>query len=124
MVKYVRVFDDEYVSSEYVQELGSTPQGATVLTAEQLLSKIQNDYPFHINVVTAQATLGVGQSSSISIRFGWAYETGDDETDTDYGTRAYDYYEDNNGEPVIQAIIRITVVQHPDQTQTPAAATN
>ncbi|MBR6034189.1 MAG: hypothetical protein IKP28_05615 [Clostridia bacterium] len=122
MVKYIRIFDDEYYSSEYVQELGSTPQGATVQTAAQLLSKLQNDFPFQITVQTAQATLQTGQSSSISIRFGWAYETGDDETDTDYGTRAYEYYEDNNGEPVIQAIIRITVIQHQDQPITPATS--
>lgn len=120
--KMIRVFDDLYLSTEYSQELGTVPTGATVLTEAQLESKVQNDYPFLISVEKQNTVLQTGQTSSVSIRFEWDYESGDDATDTDYGTRAYQYYQQNNGEPVIQAIIKILVVQHPDTpTPTPTA---
>lgn len=114
-MKMLRIFDDYYLSTEYAQELGpSAPAGAQVMSAEALLNKIQNDYPFTLSLSTAQATLQVGQSSSFSMSFSWAYETGEDETDTDYGTRAKTYYEENDGKPVIQIILKIVVLQHQD----------
>lgn len=114
-MKMLRIFDDYFITAGYAQELGEeAPEGATVLTSAELLSKIQNDYPFHLNVSTGQNTLQVGQSSTLTMSFGWEYETGADETDTDYGTRAKTYYEENDGKPVIQIILKITVIQHKD----------
>ena len=122
-IKKIRIFDDEFISTEYAQELGTVPVDTTVLTEAQLLSKIQNDYPFRVSVQTALQTLAIGQSSTLTITFEWDYESGDDETDTDYGPRAYEYYEDNVGEPAIQAIIKIVVVQHQDTTTPTPTAT-
>ena len=111
-IKMLRIFDDIYATSEYLNELETPLENATTLTSEALLNKIQNDYPFHFNLATAQQTLQVGQSSTLTMTFDWPYENGIDETDTSYGTRAYDYYEENDGKSVIEIILKITVIQH------------
>lgn len=111
-IRKVRIFDDIFISSAAVADGETVPEGATILTPAQLLSKVQNDYPFHLSITIEQQTLQVGQSTNLTISFGWAYETGNDATDTDFGTRAVEYYEENDGEPVIQFIFKLIVVQH------------
>lgn len=129
-VKRVRILDDVFISSEEVAAGATVPQGAVVRTAAQLLTKITTEYPFHITITTTQASLGVNQSARLSIKFNWAYESGNDNTDTNFGVGAHNYYESHNGEPAIEAVIKVTVVQHdtgatptPTPTVTPTPTT-
>ena len=48
----------------------------------------------------------------MTITFSWPYESGDDETDTEYGTTAYDFYEDNPTTEAIELVIKLIVTQH------------
>ena len=111
-MKMVRIFDDIYLTSEYAQELGGAPTGSTILTHEQLVSKMLNDYPFTLTLTVSQGTLQIRQSTNLTSTFAWDYESGQDSTDTDFGERAAQYYEDNNGAPVIQVLYKILVTQH------------
>lgn len=111
-IRKVRIFDDIYISTSAVAEGETVPEGATTLTPAQLLYKVQNDYPFTLSVTIGQGTLLVNQSTTLTITFSWAYETGNDATDTNFGTRAIEYYEENDGEPVIQIELKLIVTQH------------
>ena len=111
-MKMVRVFDDIYLTSEYASELGGAPTGATILTSQALVSKMLNDYPFTLTISVSQNTLQIRQSTTLTSTFEWDYESGQDSTDTDIGERAAQYYEDNNGDPVIQVVYKILVTQH------------
>lgn len=110
-IKSLRIFDDVFISTESVAEGAIVPEGATVISEAQLLSKIQNDYPFVLDIEKSSSALATSTSASLSMNFSWEYESGDDEEDTLYGTEAYEYYEENEGEPVIKVVIIITVQQ-------------
>ena len=111
-VQSYRIMDDVFISSEEVALGATVPTGATTnLTAAQLLSKLQNDYPFNFEVDTGSGSLAINASTIVTLTFGWDYESGDDETDTDYGVAAYQYYEENEGEPAIEIVIKVTVTQ-------------
>ena len=119
-VRMVRIFDTYFMTQDYASEQSSVPTGTTIMTPQQLLSKIQNDYPFYLTIQANQNTLVPGQTSYLTTSFDWAYETGADATDTNYGTLAYDYYENNNGAAAFQTIFKILVIQHPTSpTATP-----
>ena len=113
-IQYIRIFEDEYISTERVAEGVTPPVGATQMSAAALLTKIQNDYPFYFEVETPTGALEVNEDATLVMTFGWDYESGDDATDTNYGTTAYDFYEDNPDTPAIQIILKVTVTQHRD----------
>lgn len=79
--------------------LGTTYQtdGAT-LTSDMLVTQLQNNYPFKVNVAIQNGNLVAGSGDgTYTITVTWPYESGDDATDTLWGGRAYDYYEANPG---------------------------
>ena len=65
-VKMVRIFDDVYVAQEAVAAGYTAPTGATIISQAQLLSQIENDYPFHISFVRSSAVVQVNQSASLT----------------------------------------------------------
>ena len=113
-IKMARIFDDVYVSQEAIADGYTAPVGAVVLTEAQLLSKVQNDFPFHLTFTRTNQIIQVNGTSSLTISFSWAYDNGDDETDTLYGTEAYTFNSANTGVPSIEVIIVITATQHND----------
>ena len=110
-VRYVRIFDDEYIATEAVSEGETVPVGATTASASQLLTMIGNTYPFEITLSGTSATLDPEDDTSLTITFSWAYESGQDAADTTYGVTAYDFYEDNPGTPAIEIIIKVIASQ-------------
>ena len=110
-IKSARFFNEIYVSQEAVAEGLTVPQGATVLTKAQLLSKVQNDYPFHLAFTTTSNTIAVNASANLTMQFSWMYDSGDDTTDTYYGTTAYTYNSANSNSPSIEIVIAITAAQ-------------
>ena len=112
-IKSIRLFDQVYISSEAVAEGATVPTGAnTSFTEAQLLSKIQNDFPFTVSF-TNSATINAGQSGSLTMAFSWPFESGDDAADTSYGTDAYDFYTNNvNQDRALEIVIVIVAQQH------------
>ena len=82
------------------------------MTSAQLLSKIQNDYPFTLSITSSSGTVTAEHQGTLTITFSWPYESGDDETDTEYGTTAYDFYDDNPNTEAIELVIKLIVTQH------------
>lgn len=66
------------------------------ITAEELMNKINTEYPFKINITKDDELLsqGIGEGT-FSVTVEWPFESGNDELDTLWGNKAYDYYLEN-----------------------------
>lgn len=61
-------------------------------TQEELNQKIANDYPFKITVTVDKNEIDIANEEGLFvITVEWPYESGDDETDTYWGERAYEF---------------------------------
>lgn len=118
-IKYVRIFNDIYIATDQMQSGETIPTGATTMHSSALLTKIQNDYPFYLSLTTENNTVESETEGVLVINFSWAYESGDDNEDTTYGTAAYDFYAANPGRQAIEMVVKIIVKQRED-TPTPA----
>lgn len=113
-IKSLRIFDNIYVATDQLETGDTIPQGATQTTSANLLSMIQNNYPFTITITSSQNTVNINTEGTLTFTFSWAYESGQDATDTEYGTDAYDFYEDNPGVEAIEIVVKLIVTQHND----------
>lgn len=106
-----RVLDQEYVTVEQKTIQGLTIL-ATDLTSAQLEDKLANDYPFSIAVATSSGTIEHGNGvETYTLSVTWPYESNDDETDTLWGTNAYQYKISNPSTPSIAINIKVTITQ-------------
>ena len=112
----LRVFDDEYVTVEGRRENNETAQQGD-LTSAQLEQKLLNDYPFTISFSLtsdsiSQITNDNTSQSIYSVTLAWPFESGDDELDTYWGKRAYEYASSASPtSPEISLTIKIYVTQ-------------
>ena len=111
-IKSFRIFNDNYISSEAIAGGAVAPQGATVMTEAQLLTKLQNDFPFEVTFTKSANTISPSGTGSLTIAFNWDFESGDDANDTNYGTNAYTYYNTNGGTRAVEIVIIVTAEQH------------
>ena len=82
------------------------------LTDEQILTKLNSNYPFKINFdVSNKIVTAGGGESTITISVKWPYDSGDDEKDTYWGRLAYDFHNTNPNSPSIKLVVKITAVQ-------------
>lgn len=77
--------------------LGETYTVGENCTQEELANKIQNDFPFKINIQIDKSHLESGENGygTFTITVEWPYESGDDEKDTYWGQKAYEFYKQN-----------------------------
>jgi len=79
------------------------------LTSEELENKIEQEYPFKINIeiddydITEEKGKG-----TFKITVSWPYESGDDELDTYWGNKAYEFYSLNPGKSSV--LIRMNLI--------------
>ena len=79
------------------------------LTSEQLENKIKTDYPFKVNITKDDTELSQGIGPGLfSVTVEWPFESGDDELDTLWGNKAYEYYSVNPGAKSVE--IQITLI--------------
>lgn len=92
----LKVLDDYYKVGENI-------------TDEELLNKINKEYPFKINVTKDDTLLsqGVG-NGEFKVTVEWPFESGNDELDTLWGNKAYEYYSKNSEGKSIE--IEITLI--------------
>ena len=63
------------------------------LSSADLENKMKTDYPFEINISANDTELAEGTGTgSFLITVDWPFESGDDELDTLWGNKAYEYY--------------------------------
>ena len=79
------------------------------MTSEELESKMKSEYPFKVNIVKDDAELlqGIGPGR-FSVTIEWPFESGNDELDTLWGSKAYEYYSLNPGAKSVE--IEITLI--------------
>ncbi len=101
-IKSLKVMDDKYVVGENT-------------TDEELKNKIETEYPFKINITKDDSELsqGIGDGK-FSISVEWSYESGDDEKDTLWGNKAYEYYKTNPDKKSIEIQLELVAKQITD----------
>ena len=108
-----RILEDTYISSEYRAMLGQNPVNTDPTSAE-LEAMLADDYPFSITVATSSGTISQGNGiETYTLTVTWPYESGDDDTDTYWGTSAYTYKESYPSSPSIELLVKITITQNP-----------
>lgn len=86
----------EFLSFEI---LGETYEVGDNFTSEDLENKIEQEYPFKINVEISNDNITeTNGKGKFKITVSWPYESGDDELDTYWGNKAYEYYSLNPGQ--------------------------
>lgn len=92
----LKVLDDIYIVGENI-------------TVEELMNKINTEYPFKININKDDTLLSQGTGNGeFSVTVEWPFESGNDELDTLWGNKAYDYYLKNSEGTSIE--IEITLI--------------
>ncbi len=110
-----RIFDEEYVTEEGRIDNHEQVQQDDMTSAE-LETMLATDYPFTITFSLSQANLSeiindVTSSSIFTVNVQWPFESGDDEEDTYWGNKAYEYATDYPLEPSITLRVKIYVSQ-------------
>ena len=84
----------------------------TTLTSDMLENKLQSDFPFSITMgLTDEVMNPTSGRATFSLNVTWPYESGDDELDTYWGNKAYDFNLNNPGADSIVLEIKISAVQ-------------
>lgn len=121
-VKEIRVRNNGEMAGKLSYEvkkiviLGTPYVVSETLTSEQLLQKMETEFPFHLqlavdgetdNVIPAKGT------KNVKFSLVWPYDSGNDELDTEWGENAYDYYKNNPGGYCvhIELILKVTQIQ-------------
>lgn len=110
-VLYANIMGTEYYSQEGKADAGLAVLG-TEPTAEELEEMLTEDYPFTFGFNLSTTTLAaLNGTATYTVSLTWPYESGDDEADTLWGVTAYNYREDNPGDPCIELKIKIYITQ-------------
>ena len=79
------------------------------ITDEEILNKINKEYPIKINVTKDDTLLSQGLGNGeFKVTVEWPFESGNDELDTLWGNKAYEYYSKNSEGKSIE--IEITLI--------------
>lgn len=101
--KFLTLLGEEYIVGENI-------------TQEELESKIQNEYPFKISVTVDKTELTTGfEEAHFTIKVEWAYESGDDDADTYWGEKAYEFKRDHPNEDCLKLGIILSAEQKEKQ---------
>lgn len=108
------VMGEDYISKEGKEENGLALTG-TEPTSAQLEAMLANDYPFKIIFeVTSFSMLASNGTSEYKINIVWPFESGDDELDTLWGSKAYAFKQDNPSTPCIRIKAKLFITQATD----------
>ena len=81
-------------------------------TTQDIVNKMNTEYPFKIQIEKDDTLLSEGTGSGkFTISLDWEFESGDDETDTTWGNKAYEFYSLNPGENSIEIKMTLMATQ-------------
>lgn len=95
-LKSIKIFDEEYTSEDY--------------TSDELISKL-DEYPFKLTFDVDNEEISIGQKATFNVNLTWPYESGNDELDTLWGKKAYDYKKNYPDEKQIVVVVKIKASQ-------------
>lgn len=97
---------------ESIEILGEVYEVNENYSSEDLQNKIEQDYPFKILIEKDDGGLSDATGNgSFKITVYWPFESGDDELDTYWGNKAYEYYSLNPGETSLLIKLRLIATQ-------------
>ena len=98
----------EIVSASILGETYTTD----TMTSAEIEELIKIKYPFKLNIEIENGSMEAnGGKDNINFNFTWPFESGDDELDTKWGYKAYQYKEENPDSKSIILIIKVTATQ-------------
>ncbi len=84
----------------------------TGITSDDLKNKIETEYPFKINIDSGENnTIEENGQGNFKVTVNWPFESGDDELDTYWGNKAYEYYSLNPGSQSIILKLELIATQ-------------
>lgn len=86
------------------------------ITSVSLLTSLAHDYPFKIQIGVSKDEIMPNEKAYFYVTVSWNYESGDDEADTYWGNKAYDFYENNGDKDSIELNLVISAVQKESET--------
>ena len=100
----MRILEDEYIVDE------------KNITSQQLIQDIANNYPFSVKFYIdgkeiIEKEIAAEDTCIITIEIAWPFASGDDEKDTYWGNKAYDFIHENEGVPCIGIKAKIKASQ-------------
>ena len=96
-IKRFEIFGDVYTSENYTQA--------------QLLDRLENSYPFKIQLSLTNTKVYPGATELFQIAITWPYESNNDTLDTQWGMKAYEYRNNRPGQPCLSILAEIRVDQ-------------
>ena len=81
------------------------------ISSSDLLKSLREDYPFKIMIGVSAAEVTPGSNAYFYVSVSWPFESGDDDADTLWGNRAYDYQKNNSDSESIEINLKISAVQ-------------
>lgn len=74
---------------------------ANDITSDYVEDKLSHDYPFHINInLSRKYALKKGGKSSFRVSVWWPLDSGNDNLDSEWGNKAYEYKNNNEGSSI------------------------
>lgn len=81
-------------------------------TTQDIVDKMNTEYPFKIKIEKDDTLLSEGTGNgTFTISLDWEFESGDDEADTNWGNRAYEFYSLHPGENSIEIKMTLMATQ-------------
>ena len=103
-IQSAKIMDEYY-------EIGQIVDGAA-LTSGDIENILNNNYPFSITIETDQTNIqAVNGTGTYTITVAWPFESGDDELDTEWGSKAYNFYDTHPGEESIDIQLLLVATQ-------------
>ena len=84
----------------------------TGLTSDDIEQKVEQEYPFKISISTdGNSELNSNEKGSFKVTVHWLFESGNDNLDTYWGNKAYEYYSLNPGKESIVLNLELIATQ-------------
>lgn len=78
---------------------------------DKILEYLETAYPFKVKLSSSNNSIEINGQEQITIDVSWPYESGNDELDTYWGNKAYDFHKANPDSPSIVLVIKISASQ-------------
>lgn len=83
-------------------------------SAEQIINNLKTEYPFSIDFSLSNTVIDASGEATIKIKVSWPYESGNDEEDTYWGDKAYNYHLLYPEDSSIKIVVKIMAYQMED----------
>lgn len=97
----IRIMDEVYTSENY--------------TSDEMISILQTAYPFQITFYVDKPFITTTETGTFYVQLHWPYESGNDELDTYWGKKSYEYKELHPDETQIEIVVNIKASQRNPQ---------